>query len=214
MNEHRPLRVLLIGHGHFGRQHATVWRKLAEENVACLVGIVVNSDASRNRLATETNVPVHRGLDGVSFDGIDAVDIVTPTATHFELVNRILPHAHILVEKPLAATSMEAETLAQLATNTSNLLAVGHVYRFHPMVRALRELTAEIPGLPQVIFGSMLNPADEAQPDAEPSMEMLHWFELSRMLNRAWRCCIGLTSSICCSALHPRCAPRYGTRTP
>jgi predicted dehydrogenase/glycine/D-amino acid oxidase-like deaminating enzyme len=182
MNEHRPLRILLIGHGHFGRQHAMVWRKLAEENVASIIGIVVNSDASRDRLATEAEVPVYRGLDSVSLTGIDAVDIVTPTATHFELVNRILPHAHILVEKPLAATSMEAETLAQLATNTSNLLAVGHVYRFHPIVRALRELTAEIPGLPQVIFGTMLNPADEAQPDAEPSMEMLHWFDVIDLL--------------------------------
>ena len=183
-----------------------VWHKLAKENIASLAGIVVNSQASCDRLATETNVPVYRGLDRVSFDRIDAVDIVTPTATHFEIINRTLPHTHVLVEKPLAATSADATTLVQRASTTSNLLSVGHVYRFHPVIQALRKLTAEIPGLPGVIFGTMLNPADEAQPDAEPSMEMLHWFDVIDLL-------FGVAPSMC-SALRNKNAVTVSLRYP
>ena len=182
MNEPRPLRILQIGHGRFGREHHAVWRRLADEGLVSLAGIVVNSERSRQDLAATVGTPVYCGLEGIALDDIDAVDIVTPGATHFDLVNRLLPQISLLVEKPLAATAEDADALARLAGTTSNVLAVGHIYRFHPIVIALRQLVAETSDRPEVIFGTLLNPADEAPPDAEPSLEMLHLFDVIDML--------------------------------
>ena len=118
------------------------------------------------------------------------MDIVTPAATHFDLVSRLLPHVSVLVEKPLAATTEDAEALARLAATTANILAVGHIYRFQHTITALSQLVAETPDRPQVIFGALLNPANEAPPDAEPSLEMLHLFDVIDML-------FGVTPIVC-----------------
>ena len=113
-----------------------------------------------------------------------------PVATHFDLVSRLLPRASVLVEKPLAATAEDADALVRLAGTTANILAVGHIYRFRPIVTALSQLVAETRERPQVIFGALLNPADEAPPDAEPSLEMLHLFDVIDML-------FGVTPIVC-----------------
>ena len=182
MSEPRAPRILLIGHGRFGREHHIVWQRLAEQGVADLAGIVVATEASRAALAGTTKLPVYCGLDGIAFDDIDAVDIVTPSATHFELVQRLLPLAHVLVEKPLAGTAAQADALALLASRAANILAVGHIYRFHPLIMALREHVATTPERPRAIFGSMLNPASEAPAGADPSMELLHYFDAIDLL--------------------------------
>jgi predicted dehydrogenase len=179
----RPvLRILQVGHGRYGREHAGVWRRLEAEGVARLAAIVVNSAAARDALAAQTGLPVHLGAEGVPLEGIDAVDIVTPAATHAALVRAFLPHRPVFVEKPLAAEAEPARALAALAKGAAHPLAVGHVYRFHPLALALREVVQSIPGRPEAVFGTLLNPAAEAPPAPEPALEMLHLFDLLDML--------------------------------
>ena len=182
MTKTTPLRILQIGHGRFGYQHRTVWQTLQREGLVTLVGIVVDTEASRQTLSATVDIPVYRGTDGIVLDDIDAVDIVTPAPTHFALVHHFLPHAHVLVEKPLAATADDADALARLAATTPNILAVGHNYRFHPVITTLRDLVADIPDRPRVIFGALLNPAAEAPADADPSLEFMHYFDIIDML--------------------------------
>ena len=138
-----PLRVLLIGHGKFGREHRIVWQQLVQEGLATLAGIVVRTETSRRALAATTDIPVHTSLAAIDFAQIDAVDIVTPSETHAALVRQLLPHAHVLVEKPLATTAEEAASLAAFAEASPNILAVAHIYRFHPLITARHYL----PGL-------------------------------------------------------------------
>ncbi len=71
----------------------------------------------------------------------DAVVIVTPVKTHFELAKTALEHGkHVLVEKPLCATLEESEALVDLARKKGKLLAVGHVFLFNQGVLGVRNL--------------------------------------------------------------------------
>jgi predicted dehydrogenase len=72
---------------------------------------------------------------------IDAVAIATPAATHFDLVRAALEAGkHVLVEKPLTASSAEAEKLALLAERSGLVLMCDHTYCYTPAVRRIREL--------------------------------------------------------------------------
>jgi predicted dehydrogenase len=72
---------------------------------------------------------------------VSAVAIATPAATHFEIVNAALSAGkHVLVEKPLTATSAEAEKLTALAERTGLTLMCDHTYCYTPAVRKVRQL--------------------------------------------------------------------------
>ena len=178
----KQLRILQIGYGRFGREHRSVWRRLQNEGLVTLTGIAVKSRRSRELLAVELDVPVFHDLDDIPLDDIEAVDIVTPVETHFSLINRFLPRTDVLVEKPLAATNEQATALVELAKRSANILTIGHIYRFHQTVGVLRKLVAKAGEMPETIFGTLLNPAAEAPPDLDPSMEMLHHFDIIDLL--------------------------------
>ena len=173
-----PPRILQIGLGRFGREHLKTWQALAAEGFMSLAGAVVAREQSREALSRLHDIPIFRGIETAPAEAFDAVDIVTPAKTHYDLVRKLIRSADVLVEKPLAATSTEAAALASLARHSSRLLAVGHILRFHPVVLRLRDIVAGIPRAPVVIFGSMINPLATRAPDTEPGLELLHWFDV------------------------------------
>src|SRR5208282_558746 len=64
----------------------------------------------------------------------DALSIVTPTATHFELAKTLLQQGkHLLVEKPMTDNADQAAELVLLAQEKHCVLQVGHVERFNPV---------------------------------------------------------------------------------
>jgi predicted dehydrogenase len=72
---------------------------------------------------------------------IDAVDIVTPADTHFQICKECLKYGkHVFVEKPLAASYPKAMELVQLATKRNRILMVGHIFRYNPAVNKIKEL--------------------------------------------------------------------------
>jgi predicted dehydrogenase len=75
--------------------------------------------------------------------GIDAVVISTPPETHYQIVSDCLRQGlHVLVEKPLATTSVQARELIDLAARHDRVLMVGHTFEYNPAVRALHEAVA------------------------------------------------------------------------
>jgi predicted dehydrogenase len=74
-------------------------------------------------------------------DAVDAVVIATPVYTHFYLASRAL-HAgkHAFVEKPLAASSREADELVRVAESRGLALMCGHTFIYSPAVRAVRTM--------------------------------------------------------------------------
>lgn len=69
-------------------------------------------------------------------DKVDAVSIAAPTTLHFEIAKTCLSHGvHVLVEKPITVTLVEADAL--IAKQQQCILQVGHMQRFHPALLAL-----------------------------------------------------------------------------
>lgn len=138
-----PLRVAVIGVGRLGGIHA---RALARLEGVRLVGLVDPIEASRLEAATVHGVPAypsHRRLLGE----IDAAVVATPTRFHHEVALDLLRHGiHLLVEKPLASNSAQAEDLVAAARRHGALLQVGHIERFNPA------LTAALPHLSEPKF--------------------------------------------------------------
>ena len=72
---------------------------------------------------------------------LDAVAIVTPVATHFQIARQaLLAGKHVLVEKPLTATATEAEELIDLARRNGRTLMVDHTFVYTGAVRKMKEV--------------------------------------------------------------------------
>jgi predicted dehydrogenase len=75
---------------------------------------------------------------------LDAVVVATPIETHFRLAREaLLADRHVLVEKPLAASSEDAAALVRLARRRRRVLMVGHTFLYNPAVRELRRLVTD-----------------------------------------------------------------------
>jgi predicted dehydrogenase len=82
--------------------------------------------------------------DILNRDDVQAVVVATPARTHYGLARAALEaNKHVLVEKPLAMSSAEAEALIDLAEERQRVLMVGHIFEYHPAVRKIRSLIDE-----------------------------------------------------------------------
>ena len=73
---------------------------------------------------------------------IDAVAVITPVWTHYELAKRALENGkHVFIEKPFTSSSAQAEELIELAARKKLTIMVDHTFLFTGAVRKIRELT-------------------------------------------------------------------------
>ena len=126
----------IFGVGHLGKFHLNNWKEISNINI---VGFYDPSDNVAT--AISENYGIKRYLDPAKLmDECDAVDIVAPTTTHYELCKMaILKSKHVFVEKPLANTMVEAREIVKLAKEANVKFQVGHVERFNPAFLALKE---------------------------------------------------------------------------
>jgi len=72
---------------------------------------------------------------------IDAVAVITPVWTHYELTKKALENGkHVFVEKPFTSKSAQAEELIELAARKNLTIMVDHTFLFTGAVRKIREL--------------------------------------------------------------------------
>src|SRR3954469_17146661 len=72
---------------------------------------------------------------------IDAIAIVTPVWTHFELAKLALENGkHVFVEKPFTCTTAQAEQLIELALRKNLKIMVDHTFLFTGAVKRIRQL--------------------------------------------------------------------------
>ena len=70
---------------------------------------------------------------------LDAIAVATPVSTHFDMARRALQHdKHVLVEKPLATSSSQAQRLIDLARARNRILMAGHTFEYNPAVEYLK----------------------------------------------------------------------------
>jgi len=130
------MRVAILGAGGWGKNHVRVFCELlGVRNV-----IVCEPDVSRREAAREAHPDISLFEEPV-FEGVDAVVIATPAVTHYALAREALCQGkHVLVEKPMALTSRQAEELVVLAEETERILMVDHLLEYHPAVQELKRL--------------------------------------------------------------------------
>lgn len=90
---------------------------------------------------------------------IKSVVIATPAVTHYAFVKKsLLAGKDVMVEKPLALTVKEGETLVSLAKEKNKILMVGHILYYHPAIVKLKEIVSTGGlGKIQYIYSNRLN---------------------------------------------------------
>jgi predicted dehydrogenase len=134
--------VGVIGYGYWG---PNLVRNLAEAQGASLAAVC---DLRPERLALAARR--HPGVrlttdwrDLLADPGVAAVVVATPLATHFDLALAALRAGrHVLVEKPLAASSEQARRLIDEALRRGLVLMVDHTFVNTPAVAKIRELVS------------------------------------------------------------------------
>lgn len=134
------MRVGVVGCGYWGSKHVRVLSSLPEvEHV-----VVIEPDEQR-RHELARSFP-GTGTAGSLADGLSRVDgvvVATPARTHAHLTRIALEAGkHVLVEKPMATSTVEAVDLANLATEKGLTLMVGHTFEYHSAVATLRDMIA------------------------------------------------------------------------
>src|SRR5258708_31354742 len=135
------IKVGVIGYGYWGpnivrnfhgQTHTRV-EMLCDKNVAAL------ARAKRSYPAIEVTTDPS---DILKSPKIDAVAVITPVWTHYELTKAALEHGkHVFVEKPFTSTSAQAAELIELAERKNLTIMVDHTFLFTGAVRKIRELT-------------------------------------------------------------------------
>ncbi len=139
----RKLRIALVGIGYWGPNIASSMEATGRAEMAWLCDI--NPDNLARAAKGRPDVPTTADIKEILNDpSVDAVAVSTPTATHFDIARQVLEAGkHVLVEKPLTATSGEAAELTRLAEAKGLVLMVGHVFLFNAGIRALKDLIDE-----------------------------------------------------------------------
>jgi predicted dehydrogenase len=131
--------VGVIGYGYWG---PNIVRNLHGLENAQLLTICDKSPAALRRAAR-----VYPGVqlttdfsDVLSSPDIDAVAVVTPVWTHYELAKAALENGkHVFVEKPFTSTARQAEELIELAERKNLKIMVDHTFLFSGAVKKIRE---------------------------------------------------------------------------
>lgn len=171
-NTMTPIRTAVIGVGHQGHWHADKLKALDDAHLFA----VVDSDASRcKKVADELGVEALRDVDALIGE-VDAVCVATPTASHFDIVGRLLDeNIHVLVEKPLASTVSEAEQLVDIAERRGLVFQVGHLERFNPAVVGMAAFVRD----PQFIESNRIAPYKPRSLDVSVVLDlMIHDIDL------------------------------------
>ncbi|MDB5276632.1 Gfo/Idh/MocA family oxidoreductase [Ferruginibacter paludis] len=134
------LKVGVLGVGHLGKFHLNNWLEIEG---ATLVGFFDPNDEIANAVIEKYKLVRFDNAEEL-MDACDAVDIVAPTITHFNLCKAAITKGkHVFVEKPLANTMDEARQLVKLTKEANIKFQVGHVERFNPAFLALKNRRLE-----------------------------------------------------------------------
>jgi predicted dehydrogenase len=135
--------VAVLGVGSLGKEHARIYAGLAAAGQVKFVGIYDSAAETARRIAAKHNARIFNSVAEAAA-AADALNIVTPTTTHFELAKLLLQQGkHVLVEKPMTDNTAQAAELVQLAQQKNCVLQVGHVERFNPVFKYLESAAPE-----------------------------------------------------------------------
>jgi len=137
------VKVAVLGTGSLGQHHARIYSELHAAGAVELTGIYDAHTETARTIAAKHKLPVFASVAAAAAAS-DALNIATPTTTHYELAKQLLAAGkHVLVEKPMTDNSAQAAELCELAQKNNLVLQVGHVERFNPVFTFLQSVATE-----------------------------------------------------------------------
>lgn len=134
------VRIAIIGYGYWGKNLVRNFFSQPD----CTLALVADTDPSRLRSLRQLYPGIATTYDieeVFTNPAIDAVVIATPVFTHYLLAKRALVAGkHVLVEKPMTASVMEAEELIELAERKGKLLMVDHTFLYTGAVERIKHM--------------------------------------------------------------------------
>lgn len=131
------LKLGLAGVGYLGNIHLKCALATPAWDVA---GFYEPNDARAAEIAAATGVRRYPSYTALLRD-VDAVDIITPTPSHYALAAQaIRAGKHVFLEKPATQTVQQGERLLRLVEQHGVVVQVGHVERFNPAYLALKDM--------------------------------------------------------------------------
>ena len=136
MSDKKP-KIGVVGAGHLGKHHI---KHLSNHKGVDFIGVFDINEESLKNICDEFSVRPFKSLEEL-ISLCDAVNIVTPTNTHFDIARKFLNQMKdVFIEKPITNTVEEALSLIDLAKTNECILQVGHIERFNPTINKLKEL--------------------------------------------------------------------------
>jgi len=148
------IKIAVIGTGSLGKEHARIYSQLAAAGKVEFAGVYDASAETARKIAERFRVRLFGSADEAA-SASDALSVVTPTSTHFELSKAFIELGkHVLVEKPMTDSGETAAELVRLARQHKCVLQVGHVERFNPVFKYLENVATQ----PRFIEAHRLSP--------------------------------------------------------
>ncbi len=136
----KEINIAIIGYGYWGKN--LVRNFYGTPN--CKIALVVDSDQQKLNALVQSypSIPTSTQIDDIYLHpDIEAVVIATPVFSHFSLAVQALENnKHVLVEKPMTASSKEAKELIELATKKQRILMPDHTFLYTGAVQKMKQL--------------------------------------------------------------------------
>jgi predicted dehydrogenase len=137
------IKIGIVGYGYWGPRIVRNFHNID----GCEVSIICDKNNTSLCRAARDFPGVRVTTDPcevLTSTDVDAVAVVTPVCTHFELAKIALQNGkHVFVEKPFTATASQAEQLIELADRKNLQIMVDHTFLFTGAVRKIRQLIDE-----------------------------------------------------------------------
>ncbi len=134
----KAVRVAVIGAGNMGRHHVRNYAELPDAELVGLADINPDSGKMAAEYGATHFVDYKKMIDTLK---PDAVSIAVPTPLHLEVGSYVIERGiHCLIEKPIAYSVKEADTLIGLAEKHQVVFTVGHIERYNPVIQAIKTI--------------------------------------------------------------------------
>ncbi len=163
------IKVAVLGTGSLGQHHARIYSELHAAGTVELTGIFDTHVENAIKVAEKHKLRVFNSIAEAAANS-DALNIVTPTTTHFDIARQLLAQGkHVLLEKPMTDNSAQAGELIELAKKNNCVLQVGHVERFNPVFKYV----ASIANDPRYIECQRLSPFPARSTDVGVVLDLM-----------------------------------------
>mgnify|MGYP000422938057 CR=1 FL=1 len=131
LNPKEKIACGVAGVGYLGQHHARIYNELESSN---LVGFYEPSDDAAQKIEEAYGCRRFENLAELG-QACDAVSVVCPTDQHADVAIPLLAQGcHLLVEKPLCTSSLEAEKILRTAKENQVMVQVGHIEHYNPVM--------------------------------------------------------------------------------